>query len=299
MSDFEPTNPEDETLSGPPVSTATSAPSPAETSGATPPPPPASSPDGSASAPTARQARRPRLRRLLANKRRRWIVVTAAAMCAVIGLSVGVVTSRSTTAANPVAASGIAGGNGSGGGAPNARSGPATGGASGTVASVSPSGFTMTTSAGQKVTVDEASATTYQNGTNSASASDIATGPSVLALGMTNGTTITATQVIVTPAGGDASASSSAASVIPFQSGAPTASQQVGQIPANWNQGSGTIVSGTTADKATQAALAAYPGGIVDRVVQLSTGQYNVHFIGVNWPHHVFVDQNFNVVGAL
>jgi hypothetical protein len=156
----------------------------------------------------------------------------------------------------------------------------------------------MTTSAGQKVTVDEVSATTYQNGTNSASASDITTGQSVLALGMTNGTTITATQVIVTPAGGGASASSSAASVIPFQRGAPTVSQQVGQIPANWNQGSGTIVSGTTADKATQAALAAYPGGVVDRVVQLSTGQYNVHLIGVNWPHHVFVSQDFKVIGA-
>ena len=42
----------------------------------------------------------------------------------------------------------------------NARSGPASGGASGTVASLSASKFTMTTSAGQKVTVDEASSTT-------------------------------------------------------------------------------------------------------------------------------------------
>jgi hypothetical protein len=36
----------------------------------------------------------------------------------------------------------------------------------------------------------------------------------------------------------------------------------VGQIPANWSQGSGTIVSGTAANKATEAALAAYPGGV-------------------------------------
>jgi hypothetical protein len=86
--------------------------------------------------------------------------------------------------------------------------------------------------------------------------------------------------------------------VIPFQKGAPTTSKQVGQIPASYSQGSGTIVSGTAANKATEAALAAYPGAIVDRVVQLSNGEYEVHYIGVNWPHHVFVNQDFKVVGA-
>jgi hypothetical protein len=58
------------------------------------------------------------------------------------------------------------------------------------------------------------------------------------------------------------------------------------------------IVSGTAANKATKAALAAYPGGIVDRVVRLSNGEYEVHNIGVNWPHHIFVNQNYKVVGA-
>jgi hypothetical protein len=237
------------------------------------------------------------VRRFLANRRRRWIAVAAALMSAVIGVSVGVATSRSATAAPPVATTGRPGGGGFGGGASNARSGPATGGATGTVGSVSTSGFTMTTSAGQKVTVDEASSTTYQDGTSSTSANAITTGASVLALGTTNGTTITATQVIVTPAGGGSSSSSAA--VIPFQRGAPTTSKQVGQIPANWSQGSGTIVSGSTANKATEAALAAYPGGVVDRVVLLSNGEYNVHYIGVNWPHHIFVNQDFQVLGAL
>ena len=153
----------------------------------------------------------------------------------------------------------------------------------------------MSTSAGQKVTVDEASSTTYQKGTSSTSASAITTGEPVLVLGTTSGTTIKATQVIVQPTG---SASSSAAKVIPFQQGAPTTSKQVGQIPANYTQGSGTIVSGTTANKATEAALAAYPGGVVDRVVKLSNGEYEVHNIGVNWPHHIFVNQDFKVVGA-
>src|ERR1700736_5144285 len=131
---------------------------------------------------------------------------------------------------------------GSGGGGSNARSGPAAGGAAGTVGSVSTSSFTMSTSTGQKVTIDEASSTTYQKGTSSTSASAITTGETVLVLGTTNGTTITATQVIVQPTGDYGSAASSAAGVIPFQPGAPSTSKQVGQIPANYSQGSGTIV---------------------------------------------------------
>jgi hypothetical protein len=183
------------------------------------------------------------------------------------------------------------------GGASNARSGPAEGGASGTVDIVSASGFTMTTPAGQQVTVGVASSTTFQNGTSPASASAITTGKDVLVLGTTSGTTITATQVTVQPTGGSGSAAVSTP-VVPFQRGAPTTSKQVGQIPANYAQGSGTIMDGTTANKATEAALAAYPGGIVDRVVQLSSGEYEVHNIGVSWPHHVFVNQEFKVVGA-
>jgi hypothetical protein len=94
------------------------------------------------------------------------------------------------------------------------------------------------------------------------------------------------------------SAESSTAAVVPFQRGAASTSKQVGQIPASYSQGSGTIVGGQAANKATEAALAAYPGGIVDRVVKLSNGEYEVHNIGVNWPHHIFVNQSFRVVGA-
>ena len=223
-------------------------------------------------------------------------IIVGAAAIAVAGGSYGIVSA--TSSSSPAAASsGSANGLGSGGG-PNARSGPAAGGASGTIGSVSTSKFTMTTSAGQKVTVDEASSTAYQKGTGPTSASAITTGKRVLVLGTTSGTTITATQVIVQPTDSGGSAASSAAKVIPFQRGAPTTSKQVGQIPANWSQGSGTIVSGTAANKATEAALAAYPGAIVDRVVKLSNGEYNVHYIGVNWPHHVFVNQDFKVIGA-
>ena len=220
-------------------------------------------------------------------------IVAGAAAITVAGGSYGIVTA--TSSSNPAAASsGSAGSPGSGS---NARSGPAPGGAAGTVGSVSTSKFTLSTSAGQKVTVDEASATTYQKGTSSTSASAVTTGEPVLVLGTVSNTTITAAQVIVQPAGGG-SATSAAARVIPFQRGAPATSKQAGQIPADFSQGSGTIVSGTAANKATEAALAAYPGAIVDRVVLLSNGDYNVHYIGVNWPHHVFLNQDFNVIGA-
>jgi len=154
----------------------------------------------------------------------------------------------------------------------------------------------MTTSAAQDVTVDDSSSTAYKKGNSSASATAITKGETVLVLGTTDNTTIAATQVIVESGGG--SANSSAATVAPFQRGTKTTSKQVGQIPANWSQGLGTIVSGTAANQATEAALAAYPGGIVDRVVLLSDGDYNVHYIGVNWPHHVFLNQDFKVIGA-
>jgi hypothetical protein len=224
-------------------------------------------------------------------------IAIGATAIAIGGGAYGIVSATASngsgTATTAASASTRSGPPGLGGGGSNARSGPAAGGAVGTVAGVSASSFTLSTSAGQKVTVDKASSTTYRKGTSSTSASAVKKGKSVLVLGTVNGTTITASQVIVqTTAGG------SATKVVPFQRGAPSTSKQVGQIPANYTQGSGTIVSGTAANKATTAALAAYPGGIVDRVVKLSNGEYEVHNIGVNWPHHIFVNQSFKVVGA-
>jgi hypothetical protein len=304
MNDYEQANPRD-SFSAQPASSATSgAPTTGTTGGAgAAPSPSASSPHFSALASGSTRARRPRLRRLLANARTAWIVA-AALTCAVIGLAVAVATSPAAASGQPVPGSGVAGGPGPaggagpGGGGANARSGPAAGGSSGTVDNVATSSFTLTTSAGQKVTVNEASSTTYGNGPTSTSASALTKGENVLVLGTTSGTTITATQVNVEPSGDGGPAASSAAGVVPFQQGAPSTSKQDGQVPANYTEGSGAIVSGTTANKATEAALAAYPGGVVDRVVQLSNGEYEVHYIGVNWPHHIFVSQTFTVVGA-
>jgi hypothetical protein len=234
---------------------------------------------------------------MFSHKVNRSVAVGVAAM-AVAGGAYGIVSATSSGGSAAATSNAFAGGPKSGAAGGNARSGPAAGGASGTVGSLSASGFTMSTSAGQKVTVDEASTTAYKKGTTSISASAIATDEPVLVLGTTSGTTITAAQVIVQPTGSGGSATSSTSKVIAFQRGAPTTSKQAGQIPANYSEGSGTIVSGTTANKATEAALAAYPGGVVDRVVKLSNAEYEVHYIGVNWPHHVFVNQDFKVVGA-
>jgi len=228
-------------------------------------------------------------------------LIASAAAIAVAGGSYGIVSAASSS--SPAAASsssststsGFAHTPGAGGGS-NARSGPAAGGAAGTVSNLNTSGFTLTTSAGQKVTIKEASSTTYQKGTSAASVTAVTSGEPVLVLGTTDNTSITATQVTVEPAGNAYTAAS--AQVVPFQQGTPTTSKQAGQIPADYTEGSGTIVSGTAADKATEAALTAYPGGLVDRVVQLGNGEYEVHYIGVNWPHHVFVNQDFKVVGA-
>src|SRR5580693_3166055 len=233
------------------------------------------------------------------------VIAAGVAAIAIGGGSYGIVVALSCSAtatpaassapATPAASSSPAGGFGSGSGS-NARSGPAAGGSVGTITSLSSSGFTLTTATGEKVTIKEASATTYQKGTSTATSAVVATGEPALVLGTTDNTTITAAQVIVQPP--STSGSNPGGQVIGYTQGKQGSTQKVGQIPADYTQGSGTLVSGTTADKAIEAALAAYPGGIIDRVVALGNGQYEVHCIGINWPHHVFVNQDFKVIGA-
>jgi hypothetical protein len=231
----------------------------------------------------------------------RSIVVGVAAVAIGAG-SYGVVSattgSSPSTAASgsPTANSGSATANsGSAGGAgSNARTGPEPGGSAGTVSGTSASGFTLTTAGDQKVTITDTSSTTYENGTSPASAGVVTTGQRVLVLGTVNSTAITATLVIAHPP----ASASTASQVIDFQKGTSGSTKTVGQIPADYTQGQGTIATGTVADKAIEASLTAYPGGVVDRVVELSNGDYEVHNIGVNWPHHVFLNHDFKVIGA-
>jgi hypothetical protein len=232
--------------------------------------------------------------------------VIAAAIAAIViaGGSYGIVDATSsnatTTASSSSTASsggqGVAGGFGGGGQGSNARSGPAAGGSIGTAGRVTASGFTLTTATGQQVTIKEASSTTYENGTSPASVSAVTAGAPVLVLGTTDSTTITASEVIVDPP--STNAASPGGQVQAFSKGTQHSNAQVGTIPSDYTQGSGTLATGTTADKATEAALAVYPGGVVDRVVELGTGDYEVHTIGVDWPHHIFVNADFQVIGA-
>ncbi len=261
---------------------------------------------------TARPERGVSARRKRGHVGRRWHVLsrrrlgaTVGLIVPVLGLGVGVAacggtsssqaaTTTSSTAVSTSGSGGFAGGAGSGGGS-NARSTNAPGGSVGTVNGVSSQSFTLSTPTGEKVTVKESSSTVYNDGTRSSSASAISKGEAVLVFGKVDSTTITATQVIVQPAINLKQASSN---VIAFSQGTQGKSKSVGQIPTDYTQGSGTLVSGTNATKATEAALASYAGGVVDRVVQLSNGDYEVHMIGVSWPHHVFVNQAFKVIGA-
>jgi hypothetical protein len=242
-----------------------------------------------------------RLRRRRLRKRILGIAVALFVPALGLGLAACGGTARSaaaTTSSAPTthatSSAGFAGHAGSGGGS-NARSTNAAGGSVGTVTGVSASGFTLSTPAGEKVTVKESSSTAYDNGTRTSTASAVTKGKTVLVLGKVNSTTITASHVIVRPA---INLSKASAKVISFKRGTQSASKTVGRIPTDYKEGSGTIVSGTAATKATKAALTSYAGGIVDRVVRLSNGEYEVHYIGVNWPHHIFVTSNFKVVGA-
>ena len=175
---------------------------------------------------------------MFSSKRSRVIAAGVAAI-AIAGGSYGIVTATSSSASAtpaPPAAARLGGGSGSGGGS-NARSGPAAGGTVGTVSSVSSSGFTLTTSTGQKVTIKEASSTTYEKGTSAATVSAVTTGEPVLVLGTTDSTTITAAQVIVQPPA--SSASNPGGQVIGYAKGKQGSSEQVGQIPADYTPGLG------------------------------------------------------------
>ena len=245
------------------------------------------SPAGSAPATTAVQERRPSARRLLSKRKGAWLVAVGLT-CAVTGLA-GAGTSSAADLSSSVPAA-----------APTPTAGPVAGpsegGSTGIVSSKSTSSFTLTTATGVAVTVDEDSSTKYKVGILPVPAGVVKNGASVLVLGVVDSATITATQVIVQPWGDGGVAASQAAGVIPFQRGVPSPTKSVGQIP-DYTEGEGTIVSGTTADRATAAAQAVVPGGIANRVVQLSGGEYEVHNISVNWPHHVFVSEDFKVLG--
>src|SRR6204780_895497 len=98
------------------------------------------------------------VRHMFSSKRGKVIAVaaTAGVIATVAACSSGTTSTASgpPATASPAATSSPADGFGSGSGS-NAKSGPAAGGSIGTITSVSSSGFTLTTSTGEKVTIKE------------------------------------------------------------------------------------------------------------------------------------------------
>ena len=237
------------------------------------------------------------LRRRLMTKRRLGLMVGLSV--AVLGLGLAACGGSSSTAATTSAATttqtSTSTSSAKSSGGSNARSTNAAGGSLGKVTGVSASSFTVSTPTGEKVTIKKTSTTVYDKGTKKSAASAVTKGKTVLVIGKVNSTTITASQVIVGPT---INLSKATANVIAFKSPNQSEAKTAGQIPASYKQGTGTIVSGTAATKATKAALTAYAGGVLDRVVRLSNSEYEVHHIGVNWPHHIFLTTNYKVVGA-
>jgi hypothetical protein len=216
-------------------------------------------------------------------------VTSAVAVLAVSGVASAATTSPS---ASPASATTAPAGSG------QARSGPADGGATGTIESTSASGFTLATWTGIEVTVDETSSTKIEG----APARDVRKGTSVLVLGLvddeTSATSITAARIDVQPHGDGGAAAGQRSGVEPEVTGTPGPTKSVGTIPSDYTEGDGTIISGARAYAAVAAAQAVFPGGIVDRVVELPDGGYEVHNIGIAWPHHVFVNSYDKVIGA-
>jgi hypothetical protein len=237
-------------------------------------------------------------------KRSRWVIgaglMSAVAVLAGSGVAAAAVlsptTSDATTNATTMAASSTS---------PTptptqtgARSGPADGGATGIIESTSSSSFTISTWTGIDATVDETSGTKVRGGP----AKDLRKGESVLVLGLvdaaSSGTTITAAQVDLQPHGDGGAAAGEKSGVEAYVQGETGPTKSVGTIPSDYTQGEGTLVSGAQAYAAVTAAQAVFPGGIVDRVVALPDGGYEVHNISIAWPHHVFVNSHFQVIGA-
>jgi hypothetical protein len=91
---------------------------------------------------------------------------------------------------------------------------------------------------------------------------------------------------------------SGTASAAPHAQSAHGGPSPAGEVPQNWSPGTGTVITGAAADNAKAVAVAKYPGGTVNRVLQLSDGSYAVHRIGTPAPHHVFVNKDFKVTGT-
>lgn len=249
--------------------------------------------------------RRPRTRRFSPKKKISWGVgiamASAAAVLAGSGVAAAAPSASSASAAAPSSVPTCAP---VPPGTPNApigtpQSAPADGGATGIITGTSASGFTLQTWTGVNVTVDTSTSTKVKGGPER----DLkATGTSLLVFGLVTSTsgaaTITAAEIDIQQHGDGGAAVGKADGVLPSVPGQAAPTTVVGGIPCDYTEGAGTVISGEQAYRAVEAAQAVYPGGVVDRVVELSEGNYEVHNFAILWPHHVFETSNYKVMGA-
>jgi hypothetical protein len=113
-------------------------------------------------------------------------------------------------------------------------------------------------------------------------------------LGTVNGTTIAAGQVIVQPT----SATPAATKVVPFQRGAAVHGKAGRSNPRELQPGVGNDRRRNGSEQGDDSCAGRLPRRHRRPCRELSNGEYEVHNIGVNWPHHIFVNQTFKVVGA-
>ena len=145
-----------------------------------------------------------RLRRLGRNAGLGWGVAGVLAL-AVIALAVALGTQGSSPARATAPLGGGPAASVPGGGGPGRFGGGPLGGGSavvGTVSSVSSKSFVVQDRSGSSVTVGEQPSTTYLSGRSSATASVVVSGARVVVQGTRNGDTVSATRVLVLPAGG-------------------------------------------------------------------------------------------------
>ena len=235
---------------------------------------------------------------MFSGKRTRIIAATAAAIV-LAGGSYAIVTATSGSASTPATTSSRpAGGFGSGGGS-NARSGPAAGGSSGTISSVSSSGFTLTTAS-------------RPEGDHQGDVLHHLRERHKPGLGQRRHHRRTASWCWGPPTARpsppprsswqppSSSASSPGGQVIALPAGrAGLHVEQVGQIPAELHAGVGD--DRQRHRPRTRRPRPRWPptrAASSTGLCKLSNGQYEVHYIGVNWPHHIFVNQDFQVIGA-
>jgi hypothetical protein len=129
-------------------------------------------------------------------------------------------------------------------------------------------------------------------------AATLAVAAGAIAIGNSSSSSSASGTANATPAAQTAPGPGPRTTPAPGAANGPAPTAVYGQVPKGWHPGSGTRVTGAAGDKAKAAALAKFPGGTVNRVLQLSDGSYAVHIIGTSGPHHVFVGKDFKVTGA-